>query len=265
MSSERHLDALVVGYTALLVGPLVPLAVEGPRWPLFATGCLVGAAVGYVVADAASDLAASLGRLRAGAVLVVVPVAYVWPLVTRPSGLDPVAFVLHPAAAGVAAVLPGFLTSLVAHECLRRREREAVTTLVEFSARPSPRRRRLLVGVSLVPLSVTMLVFVAVHLWTDSSPDSTTVFVTLSGSLSAILPALSGERDVEFGDEGVVLQGRKLDWESFDGAELTDEALVLHRSEWYLGRQEFDRADIEDEEAVTSTLGRYLDYSSPDS
>ena len=265
MSRERHLDALVVGYLALLVGPLVPLAVEGATWPLFAAGGLVGATVGYVATDAASDPAASLGNLRAGLLLVAVPVAYIWPLVTRPPGLDPLAFFLHPASAGLLAVLVGFVTVLVAYEHLRRREREDVTTLVEFSARPSPRRRRLLVVAGLVPLTAGMVAVGAMYFVTDSSPDSTILFTIVPGSLSAMLPALQGERDVELGDEGVVLQGRLLDWSSFDGAEFTDEALVLHRSEWFQGRQEFDREDVENEDEVRSTLDRYLDYSSPDS
>ena len=265
MSRERHLDALVVGYLALLVGPLVPLAVEGPPWPLFAAGGLVGATVGYVATDAASDLAASLGNLRGGLVLVAVPVAYVWPLVTRPPGLDPLAFFLHPAGVGLLAVPVGFVTVLVAYEHLRRREREDVTVLAEFAARPSPRRRKILVVASLVPLCFVLVVFGALFLWTDDSPDSTILFTTIAGSLSAVLPALQGERDVELGDEGVVLQGRVLDWSSFDGAEFTDEALVLYRSEWFQGRQAFDREDIENEDEVRSTLDRYLDYSSPDS
>ncbi|WP_327051656.1 hypothetical protein [Halomicrococcus gelatinilyticus] len=264
MSRERHLDALVVAYVALLVGPLVPLAVEGPTWPLFAVGILLGATVGFVAADATSDLAASLGNLQAGLLLVAVPVAYVWPLVTRPPGLDPLAFFVHPAGAGLLAVLVGFLAVVVAYEHLRRREREDVTVLVEFAARPSPRRRKILVVASLLPLSVAMVVFGALYLWADSVPGSTTVFVTVSGALSAILPA-QAEREVALGDEGVVLQGRVLDWSSFDGAEFTDRALVLHRSEWFQGKQAFDREDVENEDEVRATLDRYLDYSSPDS
>ena len=42
-------------------------------------------------------------------------------------------------------------------------------------------------------------------------------------------------------------------------------ALVLYRSEWFQGKQEFDREDVENEEEGRSTLDRYLDYSSPDS
>lgn len=76
---------------------------------------------------------------------------------------------------------------------------------------------------------------------------------------TVVLPVLLlfRERDVELTEAGLAVDGSLRKWEEFDGFTLTDDALRV-TADGLFGTREFDRADIEDPDAVAETLEEFL-------
>lgn len=72
------------------------------------------------------------------------------------------------------------------------------------------------------------------------------------------LVASQRHRRYEFVDDGLITAFGFLPWSTFDGYEPTEEALLLYGNVWPFGTIAYDRASVDDPEAVLDALDRYL-------
>jgi hypothetical protein len=128
-------------------------------------------------------------------------------------------------------------------------------TLATFEAR-SPRATRRYVTAAVVALvGVTALVLGYLAVTGEGSVTVPTATLVPTVVLPVLL--LFRERDVELTEAGLAVDGSLREWEEFDGFTLTDDALRV-TADGLFGTREFDRADIEDPDAVAETLEEFL-------
>ena len=75
-------------------------------------------------------------------------------------------------------------------------------------------------------------------------------------SLSAVDPLY--RRQYEITDGGLITNSGLIPWAKFDGYDLTDDTLVLYGNVWPFGTVAYDRASVDDLDAVVDSLDRYL-------
>jgi len=252
---RRALRISLTVYAALLVAPIGAFA-PAPTWPSVVVGAVLGAVVGLGVTTGLDGPGRLLAVPRA-LVGLALPLGWLWPVVDGQVGFPAAAFT--PWAVGSLAVLPWLIAVTVAAEWRRRDRVDALTEHVRFEARNPPgtrRQIRIAVGVLLV-LSGGTVALVAVLGVGDTS-----------GSLVWMLPAMfsgwlplfadSDGKEVAVTDGGLRVERQVHDWETIERYELTDDALTLHRPAWYRADLSFDRSDIDDIDAVTGALDRYV-------
>lgn len=251
---RRFVRAGLVLSAGLAVAPAAT-ALPGPTWPLFAAGTVAGGTVAATLTrriDVAAWLAGT-PRILAG---IVLPALWLVPAVTTATSV--VDLYLSPWFVGVCAVGPWIAAAAFAANCRNAERIDALAESISFSARPPARLRRqlLLAVVTIAALSVAVA---AAMLYIEGDIELLTTFAWLPATTPVWLLLLNREgQDVGVTETGLRVQRSIHEWSTFSGYELTDEALVLHRDRWYHSRLAFDRADIDDPDAVVEALGRHL-------
>jgi hypothetical protein len=244
------LRATLVAYAALLTAP-VATVLPGSTWSLFAGGLVVGAALGTAL-TARLDAAGWLSTVPRGVGGLVVPLLWLFPVVEAGS-------IATPWFLGAAAVVPWLLAVLTASYCRTQGRIEAARTGIAFEARQPPAQRRQLTLAAGVLLAFSVVAG-AVILVVSGDFDWDSMLTWLPGSMVAVMLLLSDrdEREVAVTDAGLVVQQQLYGWDTIADYELTDEALVLSRTDWYRSELQYDRQDIEDLDAVTAALDKFL-------
>lgn len=240
------LRATLVAYVAVVTAP-VATVLPGGTWPLFAAGLAVGAVLGTVLTGRI-DAAAWLSTVPRGAAGLVL--ALLWLVPTVRAGTIATPWVL-----GAVAVVPWAIAVLAAAHCRMRDRVEAAETLAAFRARPAPTQRRHLTvaaGVLVAASVVGGVALVAVGGGLDDAstlswlPASLSVFVLLLGD--------HDEREITVTDTGLVVQSHLHEWDTIADYEVTEEALVFSRTDWYRSSFGFDVAGIDDLDAATTAI-----------
>jgi len=236
----------LIAYVALLVAPAATL-LPGPTWALFAAGTVPGAIVGAVVTRQ-GDAAAWLSTVPRGVAGLLVALFWVVPAVASGS-------ILARWSLGVLAVVPWLVALATASHCRMQDRIEAATTLVSFEARPPPSERRQMTVAAAALVAFGIAVGVAFVLFT-SGIDNLATLAWLPGSLSVFVIVLSNrqKREVAVTDAGLMVQNQLHDWDTIEGFEVTDDAVVFSRTDWYRSSFNFDPNDIDDIDAVEAAL-----------
>jgi len=156
---------------------------------------------------------------------------------------------------GVAGFLAAFLVGYVADRAVVERSRAATDHRLVWRARKRPEAtwvRGLRVVGAAAAVGVALLV------GTAGGRLLAAFWALVGGLLVAHLVASQRRRRYELVDAGLITAFGFLPWAQFDGYEYTDEALVLYGSVWPFGTIAYDRASIDDPEAVLDALDRYL-------
>jgi hypothetical protein len=240
----------LVVYVALLVAPAATL-LPGPTWTLFAAGTVPGAIAGAVVTRK-GDAAAWLSTVPRGVAGLLA--ALLWVVPAAASGA-----ILTPWTVGVLAALPWLVALSTASHCRMQDRIEAATTLVTFEARPPRSQRRQMTVAATALVAFGIAVGVAFVLFTGGVENLATL-AWLPGMLSVFVVVLSNrqEREVTITDAGITVQNHLQGWDSIEGFEVTEEAVVFSRSDWYRSSFRFDRDDIDDTDAVEAALNEQL-------
>ncbi|QLH83890.1 DUF5673 domain-containing protein [Halosimplex pelagicum] len=250
---RRWLRASLAAYAALLVAPAATLA-PAPTWPSFAAGAILGGALG-LAATATLDgpeAVLTLPRVLAGFAL---PLGWLWPAWTGATSIP--SFLFTPWATGALAVLAWAAAVLVAADWRTRERIDGLTERVVFEARDPPGTRRQTRIAAGAVLGVAALVAVVSFALGERAPSMYWLFPAM---ISVWVPLLadSDGREVAVAGSGLRVDRQIHDWGTVGGYELTDDALTLTRPKWYHADLSFDRADIDDLDAVTAALDEVL-------
>ena len=156
---------------------------------------------------------------------------------------------------GAAGFLTAFLVGYVADRTVVDRSRAASDHRLVWRATKRPEAtwvRGLRVGGAVAAFVVAVLVGTA-------GGRLLAAFWALVGLfLFGHLVASQRHRRYELVDDGLITAFGFLPWSQFDAFEPTDDALLLYGSVWPFGTIAYDRASIDDPEAVVEALDRYL-------
>ncbi|WP_229113414.1 DUF5673 domain-containing protein [Halapricum desulfuricans] len=247
------LRTTLVLYAALLIAPLGAL-LPGNEWALSVAASAVGAVVGTVATDA-RDPETFVHTAPRGLAGVLLPLAWLVPAVTRAESV--VSVFVSPWFLGSIAALAWFVALLLGHEVRQHRLQERLTTVVSFEAGPPENvRRQTKYAVGVFLAATTAIVVAVVLIGGDAEPTS---FVWLPAMLAVWLSLFTDQKQsVEITDEGIFAQRTLHDWETIDGYERGDDALEITRTDWYRATMRFDPHHIDDIDAVTDALDRYV-------
>jgi len=259
MNERRILDVLLGVYAAVLLVPAGALVgweagTAGVPVTAFVGIGLVIAAVVTLVVRTVDDLVDRLLSLPVVVLTVGLPFVYTLPyllfVVDPDSGAGVVAIV------GMGAVLPGMLAllggSLIRNSRLRERSTEIVAVTLDETDDEEGRQLRIAaVGIVTIALVTTG----AVTVLTGEMGFS---MVTSLGGLSTVfLLFANNDRELVVTDAGLVVDQSVIVWDDLAGYRLTDDKVVLVRSEWYLPDRRFDREEMDDE-ALIEGVGEFL-------
>lgn len=260
MRPRTAVEALLGTYLAMVLVPGVALTMRAlgrglPSRRLLMAGGLLTAVAMTLAARTTVDL---VERVTAPAVVVatvVPPLAYLPALVATAAPGSPVAAV---AAAGLLAVLPGLgvPTGAVILRNRRLRKRATERTVVTVGDDGGRDRRDWLFVSAAVLLGVVSLVTGLATVLVGGFDLSIT---TLFGSVSTFLLLLDDD-DTELAvtDRGLRIDRSLVPWDELEGYRVTEDRIVLVRSQWYLPARRFDRDEVGDEPALLDGLGSFL-------
>lgn len=253
---RRALRLSLAAYAGLLVAPAATLG-PGPTWPLFAAGAVVGALASTPVTARLDrpDSVVTLPRMLVG---FAVPLGWIVPALDGAESAPDVLFSQW--FAGALASLGWLVAVVVAHEWQTRERIDALTERAVFEARNPPETRRQL----RIAAGVVIIFAGAVAVGSFAfgfGDDSGTFYWWFPAMVPVWLPIFAGPdgRGVTVADEGLRVERQIHGWETFDGYELTDDALLFSRTGWYRTTLSFDRDDIEDLDAVTAALDEFVE------
>ena len=156
---------------------------------------------------------------------------------------------------GVLGFFLAFLVGFLADRTVVARSRAATDHRLVWTAKKRPDAvwlRGLRVVGAVVALVVAWLVGTA-------GGQLLAAFWALVGLLQLGLLVVSRRRrQYELVDAGLITAFGYLPWAEFDGYETTDEALLLYGNVWPFGTIAYDRASVDDLDAVVEALDRYL-------
>jgi hypothetical protein len=252
---RRVLRASLVVAAALVVGP-VAVVVPGPTWPLFGAGCLLGGVFGALATVRLDDPRAilTLPRILAGFLL---PLGWLTVAVGRAE--SPLGFFATPWFLGALASLAWLVAVVVAADWRTQERIDSLTEHVVFEARDPPENRRQLKLAAGVVLALGVGVAVGAFVF-GLAEDAGTIYWLFPAMFPVWVPILAGSdgKEVAVTDGGVRVERQVHDWDTVDGYELTDDALVVSRPRWYHADLSFDRTDVENLSAVTDALEEYV-------
>lgn len=260
MDRRWILDVLLGIYAAVLLVPAGALAgweAGAARLPItvFVGISVVLAALGTGVARTVDDLVDRLLSRSVVTVMVCLPLVFLPYLVFV---VDPDSGAGMVAIAGLSAVVPGNGALLGGVIVRDRRLRETATEEVVVTVGDSENNNQQalrIAAVMIVPM--TLIANGAAIILTGDI--STTTFTTLVGGLIPVFLLFADtSRELAVTDVGFRSEQSTIVWDDLAGYRLTDDNVVLVRSEWYLPNRQFDRTDISDEDALIKGLGGFL-------
>lgn len=244
----------VIGYAALVFSPLAVFAPVSP-WPSFGLSVVLGGGIGTIVARRIELPGAvlTLPRILAGFVL---PLVWLVPLAS--SAETPFDFFFSPFFVGASAALVWLIAVIIASETRKRARLDTMSTTMTFEARSPPAQRRqarLAVGTLAVLVGVAIVTALVID-----ADAQLSAFVWVPAMIPVWLQILRGEttRSVTVADIGLVVDKSIQDWETIQGADVTDEALVVRRTEWYRPNLQFDRDDVENSDAIVQAINEHV-------
>jgi hypothetical protein len=257
-------ELLASSYLALLAGPLVArlapgwITVSGLTWPLFVAGCLLGGALGYLLARTV-DLD-SLSRLPVAITVTILPLVYlVWlfGLMASSPGRTLVSLLVRPSTTGVFAFVPALVAVRDATRRATAERIERTDVHASFSARLSPRRRRLQYVALAVGIGTVAGLITALYI---SGQTTIALLLAVLVSVPALVYVAAGEseKEIVITDEGLVVDGTFAEWHDLESYRITDDSLVVRPSTRWLSALTFDLADIDSLEDVESALDECL-------
>jgi len=260
MQERRVLEALLGAYVAMLSVPAAALFARtldaGSAGWLVAAGLVVAVLVART-ARSVDDLADTLASAPVAVVSVLPPLAYLpyMILVTPPE--SSAAFV---SLVGLLAVIPGIGVPVGGAIVRNRRLREgatevAVVTVGDGENADGDTNWPVVAGA--VVMGLSFVVFGAIVL-VEGDAALGSVSPMLGGMSTWIL--LLGDDETEIGvtDRGLRIDRSFTPWEDLEGYRITDDEIELVRSQWYLPARSFERAEIDDEDALVAGLRRFL-------
>jgi len=260
MNRRWILDVLFGIYAAVLLVPAGALAgweAGAARLPItvFVGIGVVLAALGTGVARTVDDLVDRLLSRSVVTVMVCLPLVFLPYLI---SVVDPLSEAGTVAIAGLSAVVPGNGALLGGVIVRDRRLRETATEEVVVTVGDSETNNQRTLRIAAVMIVAMTLIAngAAIVLTGDIS---TTTFTTLVGGLIPVFLLFADtSRELAVTDVGFRSGQSTIVWDDLAGYRLTDDNVVLVRSEWYLPNRQFDRADISDEDALIKGLEGFL-------
>jgi len=260
MNRRWILDVLLGIYAAVLLVPAGALAgweAGAARLPItvFVGIGVVLAALGTGVARTVDDLVDRLLSRSVVTVMVCLPLVFLPYLI---SVVDPLSEAGTVAIAGLSAVVPGNGALLGGVIVRDRRLRETATEEVVVTVGDSETNNQRTLRIAAVMIVAMTLIAngAAIVLTGDIS---TTTFTTLVGGLIPVFLLFADtSRELAVTDVGFRSGQSTIVWDDLAGYRLTDDNVVLVRSEWYLPNRQFDRADISDEDALIKGLEGFL-------
>lgn len=249
------------GVGVLAGGAGAVLLALGPWWAGAAIGLGSGVLGGYLGARAAyhpsmhERLHGPVGLVAFAGVPIALLVGVLAVLVLELTPSEGVTASLLGGA--VVATVGGFVALLANLPLWKARVQESSAVYASWVARQPPTQRRrttyMAGGLAVVAVAAGAVAFVV-------GAEFETMWWTVFAPLTAVLASVDSERTVEVRDAGVLVDSSLVAWADYDCFELTDEALVLHRSGRYVDRaHRFDREDVDDLDAAVAALGRFLD------
>jgi hypothetical protein len=244
----------VIVYAALVLGPLPVLAPVSP-WPSLALGVVLGGGIG-AIAVRRIELPGAVLTLPGILAGFVLPLVWLIPLASRAETL--LDFFFSPFFVGASAALVWLLTVIIASERRKRARLDTMSTTMTFEARPPPaqrRQQRLAVGTLAVLVGVAIVTVVVID-----SDAQLSAFVWLPAMIPVWLQLIQGEttHSVTVADIGLGIEKSIHEWETIKGVDVTDEALVVRRTDWYRTSLQFDREDIENSDAVVRAINEHV-------
>lgn len=260
MNRRWILDVLLGIYAAVLLVPAGALAgweAGAARLPItvFVGISVVLAALGTGVARTVDDLVDRLLSRSVVTVMVCLPLVFLPYLVFV---VDPASGAGMVAIAGLSAVVPGngaLLGGVIVRD-LRLRETATEEVVVTVGDSENNNQRALRIAAVMI-VAMTLIANGAAIILTGDI--STTTFTTLVGGLIPVFLLFADtSRELAVTDVGFRSEQSTIVWDDLAGYRLTDDNVVLVRSEWYLPNRQFDRADISDEDALIKELEGFL-------
>jgi hypothetical protein len=251
VTQQRLVLGTVILYSALLLGPVVPLVTgEHDAWGLLAVGCVVGAVVG-ALATVGREMTAPDASWPLGVAGLVLPLGWFLPAVGE-SSVE--AAVLSPWAVGASASIAWLVVGMGVGALRNAQRREKARTVVAFSApRPKAQRRQLAVALVVI-MGLSVAVTVGIGLLSSGIEVTTLLPLTI---VPVFFATLDEDVDCAVTDRGLRVENTVHEWENFAGYECDDGVLSVV-SHGRTGTQRFEAEDIEDLDAVCDALGRYL-------
>lgn len=260
MDERRVPEALLGAYVAAVLVPAAALAgVEplGSAGPAVLAGAGVAAAVVVALAArAVDDLVDRVATLEVAAVTTLPALGFLpYMLVATAPGSAAAGL----AVVGLLGVLPGIGVPVagvaVRSRRLRRRATERVTVTVGEGGDDGGSYRVAAVLVAMGAALLGMGLFVGL-----ADVDVGATYVTLFGSLSTMVALFAGddETEVTVTDEGLMIDRSLTRWDALEGYRVTDDAVELVPTRWYLPSRTFDREEIDDEDALLEGLAEFL-------
>jgi hypothetical protein len=258
VQERRALEALLGTYVATLVIPGAALftgTLDADGAPILVAAGLLVAVLVAGMARSVEDLADAVASAPVVAASVLPPLAYLPYMILVADPESPAALA---SLVGVVAFLPGVAVPIGGAVIRNRRLREAATEIAVVTVGGEDddgTNWAVVAGVGVVSLSIVVA----------------GVIVLVGGdfSMSAITPALGGistwflfladdATEVAITDRGLRIDQSFTRWQEFEGYRLTDDEIELVRPGWYRPSRSFEREEVDDADALTESLGRYL-------
>jgi len=227
-------------------------AAELPVTTFVATGVVIAVGVGATVRTI-DDLVDRLLSLPVVAVMVCLPLLFLPYLIFV---VDPLSEAGLVAIMGVSGVVSGNVAVLAGVLIRNSRLRETATELVVVTVGESDTDQRTLRIAAVIIVGFALLAAGGTTIVTGGISTMTlTTFV--GGLMPTVLLFATNGRELAVTDIGVRIQHSIIDWRDLAGYRLTDDEVVLVRSEWYLPARRFDRGEMDDA-ALIEELGEFL-------
>lgn len=259
MNERRILDALFGVYAAVLLVPtgvLVGWDAGAAELPVTAfIGIGVGIAVVVTLGTRTVDnLVDRVVSLPVVPVIVGLPLLYLPYLivVAEPGSLRGII-----GAIGLLALLPGIGVLASGAIIRNRRLRETSTEIAVVTVGDTGDKNWRQLQIAALAVGAIALITAGAITAITGDASFSTLLTSVSG-LSTVFLLFNNGKELAVTDVGFRVEQSVVVWDDLAGYRLTDEKVVLVRSEWYLPARRFDREEISDEDALIKGLEKFL-------
>lgn len=260
MRERRALEALLGVYAATLLVPAGALRVGVTGVDTRAIATLVVVWVGLaggtaLLARRVDDLPGRLASLPVALATVLPPLGYLPYMILATPPESPEAFV---SVLGVLAVLPGIAVPVGGAVVRSRRLREGATEVAVVTVGgDGGDDTNWPVVAGAVVMGLSLIVFGAIVLM-EGDAALGSISPMIGGMSTWMLLLDDDETEVAVTDCGLRIDRSFTPWADLAGYRIGDDELELVRSQWYLPARSFERAEIDDEDALVGGLERFL-------